>query len=107
MRREERQAAVLLGQLVRDRPGEREAVEGRRAAPDLVDQHQALAASRDCRMYGGLGHLDHERRAAAGEIVGGADPRVDRVDAAERARASRARTMPQQASSAITAAWRM
>ena len=82
--REQREAAILLGELVRDGPGERQAVEGRRAAPDLVDQHQALRrrAVEDVR---GLGHLDHERRAPAGEIVGGADAREDRVERTERA----------------------
>jgi hypothetical protein len=42
VRREQRQRAVGLGEPVRDRPGEREAVVGRRAAADLVDQHEAL-----------------------------------------------------------------
>ena len=88
VRREQRQAAVLLRELVRDRPREREAVEGRGAAADLVDQHQALRrrAVQDRRR---LGHLDHERRAPAGEIVGGADARVDRVERADARRARR------------------
>ena len=37
-----------------------------------------------CRMCRGFGHLDHERRAAAGEVVGRADARVDRVERTER-----------------------
>jgi hypothetical protein len=32
-----------------------------------------------------FGHLDHERRASAGQIVGGADARVDRVERTDRA----------------------
>ena len=92
VRREEREAAVLLGQLVRDRPREREPVERRRAAPDLVDQHEALRR-RAMQDRGRFRHLDHERRSAAGEIVGGADARVDRVDRADpRARGRHERT---------------
>ncbi len=91
VRREEREAAVLLREFARDRPGERQAVERGRAAADLVDQHEALRrrAVQDRRRFG---HLDHERRAAAGEIVGGADARVDRVERADRRRVAPART---------------
>ena len=82
MRCKHRQRAISLGELMRDRPRQRESIERRRAATDFFDEHKTLrrCAMQDCR---GLGHLDHERRAAAGEIVGGADPRVDRVERAD------------------------
>ena len=91
VRGEQREAAVVLGEPVRDRPRQRQAVEGRRAAADLVDQHEALRrrAVQDVR---GLRHLDHERRAPAGEVVGGADPRVDRIERPEPRAARPART---------------
>ena len=79
VRGEEREAAILFGEAVRDRPCQRETVERRRAAADLVDQNEALrrCAIQDVRCFG---HLDHERRATACEIVGGADPRVNRIE---------------------------
>jgi hypothetical protein len=82
VRREEREAAVFLRERSRDRPGERETVERRRAPADFVDQHEAL---RRCAMENrrGFCHLDHERRAPAGQVVGRADPRVDRVESAD------------------------
>ena len=46
VRREEREAAVLLREPVRDGPRERQAVERRRAAADLVDQHQRGGVAR-------------------------------------------------------------
>ena len=54
-----------------DGPGQAEAVEGGGAAPDLVQQHQALGRGRveDARR---LLHLQHERGLAAGDVVGGA-----------------------------------
>ncbi len=86
--REQREGAVLLVQVVGDRAGQREAVEGRGAAADLVHQHQRLLgrAMDDCRR---LGHLDHEGRLRVGQVVGGADPGVDRVDRPEPARRRR------------------
>ncbi len=88
MRREQRQAPVLLGKLARDRPRQREAVERRRPAADLVDQHQAVRrrAEQDRRRFG---HLDHERRPSAGQVVGRADARVDRVERPDGRRARR------------------
>ncbi len=75
-------------QVARDGPREREAVERRRAAADLVHQHEALRRRvvEDCS---GFGHLDHERRAAAREIVRRADPCEDPVDRAEACRLGR------------------
>ena len=43
-----------------------------------------LCARRAIQDVRRLGHLDHERRAAAGEVVGGADARVDRIERPER-----------------------
>ena len=64
-------------------PGDREPVEGRGAAPDLVQHHEG-ARARLIEDGGGLDHLDHEGRAAAGEIVGRADAAEQTVDDAER-----------------------
>ena len=54
-----------------------------------------------------LGHLDHERRASAGEVVGGADARVDRVERAERRRVAPARTSRSRRAARSTAVCRM
>ena len=82
------EAAIFLGQPVRDRPCEREPIEGRRAASDFIDQHKTLRrrAIEDIRRFR---HLDHERRAAAREIVSGADARVDRIKRSERCKLRR------------------
>ena len=62
VRGEQRQAAVALGQFERDRRGQRQAVEGRGAAADLVHQHQRVLG-RGVQDRRRLGHLDHEGRA--------------------------------------------
>ena len=79
---EQREGAVLVVQVRGDGAGEREAVEGRGAASDLVHQHQRVLGRtvQDCR---GLGHLEHEGRLGVGEIVGRADAGMDRVDRPE------------------------
>jgi hypothetical protein len=59
MRGEEGMAAVVRQQVTRDRPGQRQPVEGRRAASDLVHQHQR-SRGRVVQDAGGLGHLHHE-----------------------------------------------
>ena len=87
------------------RPGDGEAVIGRGAAPDLVEDDQA-ARRRLRQDRGGLDHLDHEGRSAAREIVRRADPAEQAVDQAELARAPRARSSPAWASSTISAFWR-
>ena len=82
MRGKQRAAAVLLVQMLDRRPGDRQAVEGRGAAPDLVeDDERALARLVEDRR--GLDHLDHEGRAAAREIVGRADAAEQPVDHAD------------------------
>ena len=82
VRGEQRVAAVVLQQVARDGVGEGEAVEGAGAAPDLVHQHQAFFGG-VVQDVGGLGHLDHEGGASAGEVVRCADAREDLVDLAQ------------------------
>ena len=79
---EEGAAAVRLVQVLDRRPGDGEAVEGGGAAADLVEDDQR-ARPRLVEDRRGLDHLDHEGRAAAGEIVGGADAAEQAVDDAE------------------------
>ena len=66
-----------------------------------------LASVALCRMLAALGHLDHEGRAAAGEVVGGADAGEDAVDRADARGARPARSSRTCASSTISATWRM
>ena len=82
MRREEGARTVDLVQMFDRGPGDREAVIGRGAAADLVEDHQRMRARliEDRRR---LDHFDHEGRAAAGQIVGGADARKEPVDDAD------------------------
>src|SRR3954463_14398885 len=80
--REQGGAAEPVVEVLGDRPGERDAVEGRGAAADLVEHHQRAAGGvvEDRRR---LGHLDHEGREVAAELVAGADPGEDPVDQAD------------------------
>ena len=80
--REQGAAAVLLVQMLDRRPGDRQAVEGRGAAADLVENDEG-ARGRLIEDRGGLDHLHHEGGAAAREIVGRADPREQAVDDAD------------------------
>ncbi len=79
---EQAAAAIAVVDRLGHRPGDGEPVIGRGAAPDLVEDNEALRA-RLGEDGGGLDHLDHEGRAAAGEIVGSADPAEQAVDEAE------------------------
>ena len=63
-------------------PGDRQAVEGRGAAADFVEDDQRAFAGL-VEDDGGLDHLDHEGGAAAREIVGRADAREQPVDDAD------------------------
>ena len=72
MRRKEGAAAVDLVQVLEGRPRDREAVEGRRTAPDLVQDDQA-PGRRLIEDRRGLDHLDHEGRTPARQVVGRAD----------------------------------
>ena len=79
VRCEQRVSARGLCQMARNRVGERESVEGGRAASDFINQHQTLAG---CGIEDrcGFGHLHHERRAPTGKVVGCADARHDGID---------------------------
>ena len=82
MRGEQRARAVDVVEMLDAGVGDREAVEGRRAAADLVeDDERALGRLVEDRRR--LDHLDHEGRAAAREIVGRADAREQPVDDAD------------------------
>lgn len=82
MGREEPAAAIDLVQMLDRRPGDRQAVEGRGAAADLVEDHQR-AVRRLIEDRRRLDHLDHEGRPPAGEIVRSADAREEPVDHAD------------------------
>jgi len=84
VRGEERLRAKLfgVGAEFEHRAGNAHAVEGRRAAADLVENEQG---ARRCLMQdlAHLGHLDHEGGLAAGQVVARADAREDAVDNAD------------------------
>ena len=82
MRGEQRARLVGLVQMFGRRPGDRETIEGRGAAADLVEDDEALFR-RLIEDGGGLHHLDHEGRTAARQIVGGADAAEQLVDNAD------------------------
>ncbi len=82
VRGEEGARAVRLVQVLDRRPGDGEAVEGRGAAADLVEDDQR-ALGRLVQDGGGLDHLDHEGRSSPREIVGGADAAEQAVDDAD------------------------
>ena len=82
MRGKERARAHLGVQKLHRRPGQREAVEGRRSPAHLVEQNQRATGRRvqdGCR----LRHFDHKSRAAARHIVAGAYSRINAVDQTE------------------------
>ncbi len=83
MRRKKRGRAELVVDELRGRPGDRAAV-GRGGAPaHLVEQHQRVGPRivEDLRQFA---HLAHERRLAAGDVVGGADAGEQPVEDGER-----------------------
>jgi hypothetical protein len=59
VRGEQRAAAVDVVQMLQGRPGDRQAIERRRAAADLV-QDDETSRRRLVEDGGGLDHLDHE-----------------------------------------------
>ena len=81
-REQDLRARPPLVEVLGDRPRDREAVERRRAPPDLVEQDEAprRRVPQDGRR---LGHLHQERALAAREVVLGADPREDPVHHAD------------------------
>ena len=101
---EQRAAAVDLVQVLDHRPGDREAIEGRGAAADLVQDHEALRR-RLIEDRRGLDHLDHEGRAAARQIVRRPDAREQPIDHADLARSAGTK-LPAWARIAISAFWR-
>ena len=88
MRREEGAAAVDVVEMLDRGPGDREPVEGRGAAADLIENDER-ALGRLVEDRRGLDHLDHEGRAPARQIVGGADPAEQTVDDADARRFGR------------------
>ena len=72
-------AADRVVDVLGDRPGQRDPVEGAGPSADLVEDHQA-ARGGVVEDVGRLGHLDHERALAAAQLVGGADPGEEPVD---------------------------
>ncbi len=81
-------APVDVVQMFERRPGDRQAIEGRRAATDLVEDDEA-PRRRLVQDGRGLDHLDHEGRAAARQIVGGADAAEQAIDDADGRRLGR------------------
>ncbi len=81
-------AAIDLVQMLDRRPGDGQAVIGRRAAADFIqdDQRPGPRLVEDRR---GLDHFDHEGRASARQIVGRADPAEQAVDDADMGRRGR------------------
>ena len=85
---EQAPAAVDVVQVLERRPGDREAVPGRGAPADLVEDHQRPRPGL-VQDGGGLDHLDHEGRAAPGQVVGRPDPAEELVDDADPGRPGR------------------
>src|SRR5262249_44961471 len=72
-------AAIYLMQIFEGRPSDGETIEGGSASADFVeDNERALACLIEDRS--GLHHLDHERGAPAGEIIGSADAAEQSID---------------------------
>ena len=69
---EQRESADACREVARRRRSERKAVESAGAAADFIHQHQT-ARRRVVQDVGGLRHLDHEGRAAPGQIITRAD----------------------------------
>ena len=91
MRGEQRAAAIAVVQMLDRGPGDGQAVEGCGAATDLVENDQSALARliEDRRRFH---HLDHEGRASARYVVGGADAREQPVDHADLGAARRHET---------------
>ena len=81
VRREQRERVHAPGDVAGAGPGQRQAVVGAGPAADLVHQHQA-GVSRVVQDDRSLGHLDHERGAPPGEVVGRTDTREHAVERA-------------------------
>ena len=81
MGREQREGAQARGDVARDRPGERQAIEGARAAADLIHENEACGLAL-CRMLAAsvISTMKVERPPA--QIIGGADAREDAIQRA-------------------------
>src|SRR5579863_7650076 len=78
VRGEKRTRARVLLQVLDDSPGDREAVKRRSTAADFIQQNEARRSG-VVQDGGDLAHLDEKRRAAARQIIAGADAREDAV----------------------------
>ena len=69
----------LLMQVFHDRPRKTEAIKGACAAPNFIQDHQAVAGGmmKDVRR---LAHLNHESGLPARKVIAGADAREDAVE---------------------------
>src|SRR6266566_2627666 len=87
---EQRQRAQLwsIVEVLEDRLGDADPVVGAGAAADLIEDEEA-AGRRVREDVGGLHHLDHEGRQAAGQLVVRADPREDPVAETDKGTAGR------------------
>ena len=106
VRREERARADHVVQVLGDRPRDRQAVEGRRAATDLVEDDER--APRRVAQDGGVSRISTMNvDSPRDRLSRGADAGEDAI-ARRRSRADRAGTNePICASSTISATWRM
>ena len=95
VRSEQRLGRVLrrIVQVLGHGPGDRKTIEGRRAAANLIQQDQR-ARRRAVQDRRRLSHLDHERRAAARQIVRRSHARPDAIQQRQAARVQRARSRP-------------
>src|SRR5437763_7681679 len=82
MRGEQTARLDLVVEKLSDTPCDREPVEGRRAATDLVENNQrAIAGVVD--NVGRFIHLHHERRLSPAKIIARADPGENAIDQSE------------------------
>src|ERR1700755_2117385 len=91
VRSKERARLVGDAQMFGRRPGDGQAVEGGSAAADFIEDDETSL----CRLIedgGGFYHLHHEGRAAAREIIGGADTREQPVNDPDMCRFRRYKT---------------
>ena len=84
VRREERDSTAvrMIVKKLDDRPRQREAIEGCRAASNFVEDDQRSIGG-VVENVGGFVHLDHERRFAPRELVRRADAREDAIEDAQ------------------------
>ena len=88
VRRKQRPATQLVVQVLDRCPGDGEAVKGRRAAADLVQDHQGARPGL-VEDRGGFHHLHHEGGASSRQIVRRADPGEQPIDHADMRRGRR------------------